>query len=88
MEIRKGRVDLFSSSSTRVTVGSSVGLVDDDDGFGTLGGFVNLVDTRRNRVIECAMVSEHVVRPYTRDENDEEMARPSVTGEFHHLEVL
>ncbi|OKL58659.1 hypothetical protein UA08_06330 [Talaromyces atroroseus] len=76
VEIRPGKVDLFTA---RPLVGSSIGSDSDPETVGTLGGFVNLINASGNIVAECALTSEHVVRPYLKAADTKQMAQPMAT---------
>lgn len=69
--MRQGRVSTLSFPH----VGTSFGVFKNDESNGTIGGFVNVIKKNGDLVAQCALVSDHVVRPYA-TVNADEMPRP------------
>ena len=70
--MRQGRVSTLSFPR----VGASFGVFHNQEANGTIGGFFNLVKKNGDVFAQCALVSDHVVRPYVTT-NSEEMPRPA-----------
>ncbi|CRG91969.1 hypothetical protein PISL3812_09023 [Talaromyces islandicus] len=72
VEVRQGRVSTLSLPQ----VGASFGDFRNEKANGTIGGFFNLLKKNGDIFAQCALVSDHVVRPYVTI-NAEEMPRPA-----------
>lgn len=90
VEVRQGRVEPLSFPP----VGASFGVFQNHQAKGTIGGFFNLVKKSGEVSAQCALVSDHVVRPYV-SVNPDEMSRPTAEnmGKYapspmEHLQLL
>lgn len=72
VEVRQGRVSTLSFPH----VGDSFGVFKNNEANGTIGGFVNVIRKNGDLIAQCALVSDHVVRPYA-TVNADEMPRPT-----------